>query len=130
MQWENIPLHPREDARGFVINPFEAISAVSGDIQDFHTCSLRSGAVRGNHYHANGEEYILFLGGNYRLATKNMATEKTEEHCFRETTGRLIKISRNVPHAIRNEGEAVLYILCFYVSKDPASIETIRHLIF
>lgn len=109
------------------MNPFDEIRAKAGDVRSFHVCSLNKGAVRGNHYHENGEEYILFLGGNFRLVTEDMATgEKIDRH-FGESDGRLTKINRRVAHAIKNEGEEPLYLLCFYVLEDPIQIDTIRH---
>jgi len=120
-------LNLREDERGFVLNLFSEIQAASGEIREFHVCSLNKGAVRGNHYHENAEEYILVLGGEARLALKNPDEINKTERWIKGETVELLKINRNTAHAIRNEGETPLYILCFYVSKDPVDIKTVRH---
>ena len=104
MNFQLLPLDRHEDERGFVLNLFEKISESSGDIQNFHTCSLKKGAIRGNHYHENLEEYILFLGCNFRLVTEDIASQKRQEHCSKGQDGQLIKINRNVAHAISNDG--------------------------
>ncbi len=119
------PLERYEDARGFVLNLFEEMSIPSGNIRNFHVCSLEKGAIRGNHYHENGEEYILFLGSHYRFITEDVLSGEREA-LFLEDSGRLMKINRKVAHAIRNEGEEPLYLLCFYISKDPLQVKTVR----
>ncbi len=127
MNFQLISLHRHEDKRGVALNPFDEILESYGDIQKFHACSLKKGAVRGNHYHENLEEYILFLGCNFRLLTEDIASQKRQEHYSKGQDGQLIKINRKVAHAIKNEGEETLYILCFYLSKDPVAVETAKH---
>lgn len=124
---QKIDINPHEDARGFVFNIFKDMAISPGDVRDFHVCSMNKDAVRGNHYHKNGDEYIFFLGGNFRLVTRDLNSEANQETCFKDTGGRLIKIDRNTAHAIRNEGDETLYLLCFYVSDIPIQVETIRH---
>ena len=120
-----LPLHLRADERGFALNLFSEIQAESGEIREFHVCSLNEGAVRGNHYHENAEEHILVLGGEALLALKN--PEETDKAERRIRSIELVKINRNTAHAIKNEGQTPLHILCFYVSKEPVDIKTVRH---
>jgi dTDP-4-dehydrorhamnose 3,5-epimerase-like enzyme len=122
-----LPLQRNKDDRGFILNPFEELRVFSGDIQNFHVCSINKDAVRGNHYHENVEEYILFLGRNFRLVMEDIATGEKSNRLFEESDGSLTKINRKVAHAIKNEGEAPLYLLCFYILENPRPIETVRH---
>ncbi|MBI5178454.1 MAG: cupin domain-containing protein [Nitrospinae bacterium] len=114
-----------EDPRGTLVFPLEQARHLrafrAGDARLFHIATLKPGAVRGNHRHPTHVEYILIIGKGGRLVTKERGKIKRMA-----TNGSIVKVPRNVPHAVVNRGKGEVVILCWYGGPARKKIERIR----
>jgi quercetin dioxygenase-like cupin family protein len=59
--WKNVeePLEYHEDKRGTIVDIF-----YKNNIEHVSYVTTKKGSIRGNHYHPNTTQYILFLNGS------------------------------------------------------------------
>ncbi|MFQ5964041.1 MAG: cupin domain-containing protein [Candidatus Scalinduaceae bacterium] len=100
-----------QDDRGWSIKPITDEEIKTGKISEIHMVSMRQGAVRGNHYHINKTEYVLTVGGPFRVVIMDNNTKKKEEKTIVDKT--LLVIPPNVTHAIENIGSNISYLFCY-----------------
>jgi oxalate decarboxylase/phosphoglucose isomerase-like protein (cupin superfamily) len=114
-----------EDARGLLLFPLEhprLIRALkAGNPRLLHIATLKPGAVRGNHRHPSHEEYILIVGAGGRLVTRQGGKIRS-----RKTGNAVVKIPRNVPHAVVNRGKRDIFAVCFYGGPARRDIGRVR----
>jgi len=108
---ELIPLPTRKDDRGWVIAPPPIKGSASVHM---HIPSLRPQAVRGNHYHETYSEAVIILGGKCLVATRNRATDTSEEFIYDGTVKQLIVIPPAITHAFKNIDYRSIYLVCYY----------------
>jgi oxalate decarboxylase/phosphoglucose isomerase-like protein (cupin superfamily) len=114
------------DGRGFSFTaPAEALAFV-GRMSDVHLASTNPGAVRGNHYHLRRREAILVLPGTKWSLHWDEAEASAPQH--REFEGKsavLVLVSPGASHAVRNDGEGLLWLAAISSeSYDPAESVT------
>jgi dTDP-4-dehydrorhamnose 3,5-epimerase-like enzyme len=110
------------DGRGFSFTaPVEALEYV-GRMADVHLASTKPGAVRGNHYHLRRREAIVVLPGVKWSFHWDEGEETAAQH--REFDGSravLVLVARGASHAVRNDGEDLLWLVAISSeSYDPA----------
>jgi len=110
------------DHRGLSFTaPPEALSFV-GRMADVHLASIKPGALRGNHYHLRRREAIVVLPGTRWSLHWDEGQNSTAQH--REFDGGsavLLLISPDASHAMRNDGENILWFLAISSEAyDPA----------
>lgn len=108
-----IKIRTLKDARGRILFPFENKAAKSalldGSAKNIHVATLKPGAVRGNHRHPDHDEFILCVGeGGTFVVRQDGKKRKTK------IGDSLIRIKRNLPHAIVNNGKNDIVLFCFY----------------
>jgi oxalate decarboxylase/phosphoglucose isomerase-like protein (cupin superfamily) len=83
------------------------------------TLELRSGAIRGNHYHKTKEEWLFVLAGCVSLTLKEITAGSSEKILL--NAGDLTFIPPLVAHAfeVQNEGHAIEFAKQRF---DPADI--------
>jgi dTDP-4-dehydrorhamnose 3,5-epimerase-like enzyme len=109
------------DARGFSFTaPAEALAFV-GRMSDVHMASTKPGSVRGNHYHLKRREAIVVLPGT-KWSFHWDEDEKSAQHRdFDGSTAVQILISPGASHAVRNDGDALLWLIAISSETyDPA----------
>jgi oxalate decarboxylase/phosphoglucose isomerase-like protein (cupin superfamily) len=109
------------DARGFSFTaPREAIDFV-GRIADMHLASTAPGAMRGNHYHLRRREAIVVLpGSSWSLHWDDGEGTTAQHRQFDGDTAVLVLVSPGGSHAVRNDGNAPLWIVaCSSETYDP-----------
>ncbi len=105
-----VELADHGDARGYSFSiPAEALAFV-GRMADVHVASIKTGSVRGNHYHLRRREAIVVMPG----ARGSFHWDEGEGTSLqqREFDGEgavLITIEPGASHALRNDGEGVLW---------------------
>lgn len=98
-----------EDGRGWV-RSFNRFSA-----KDLHLASMRPGAVRGNHSHHLSEVISVIDGGGIcEIEVKDEASGKTEVIRV-EDNEETYRISAGIKHTVRNLGDSIIYLVCFYI---------------
>ena len=114
------------DGRGFSFTaPAEALAFV-GRMSDVHLASTKPGAIRGNHYHLRRREAILVLPGTKWSFHWDEAEASAPQH--REFEGKsavLVLVSPGASHAVRNDGEDLLWLAAISSETyDPAESVT------
>jgi len=119
-------LSNRGDARGFSFTaPLQALEYV-GRMADVHLASTKPGAVRGNHYHLKRREAIVVLPGP-RWSFHWDEGDKTaqQQHAFDGSRAVLLLVAPGASHAVRNDGEEVLWLVAISSEQyDPAESVT------
>jgi dTDP-4-dehydrorhamnose 3,5-epimerase-like enzyme len=109
------------DARGFSFTtPPEALTFLER-ILDIHMASTAPGAVRGNHYHLRRREAIVVLPGTpWSFHWDEGDATPAQHRSFDGSSAVLILISPHSSHAVRNDGEALLWLVaCSSETYDP-----------
>jgi dTDP-4-dehydrorhamnose 3,5-epimerase-like enzyme len=122
MKIEIMKLPNTGDGRGFSFTmPPEAINFVAR-IADMHLASTLPGAVRGNHYHLRRREAILLLPGSiWSLHWDEGEGTPAQHRSFDGSSAVLVLVSTGASHAVRNDGEAALWLVgCSSEPYDPS----------
>ena len=105
------------DERGWGLRPLDALPLDVDDVGDLHVVSLRPGAVRGNHVHERGTEWLLVCGGPVVAAWR----EERGPVGRLEIPGEapcLLEIPAGTPHAVKNVSERVLHLVAINDRED------------
>jgi len=115
------------DARGFNFQTPGDTLASFGSMAHLHVSSVKSGAVRGNHYHSRRQECLLVLPGvKWSLYWGESASSASQHRDFAGDKAVLVLIFPGAPHAIRNDGASDLSLVSISTETyDPA--ETVAH---
>jgi dTDP-4-dehydrorhamnose 3,5-epimerase-like enzyme len=99
------------DARGFSFTaPPEALEYV-GRAADVHLASTAPRAVRGNHYHRKGRMAIVVLpGSRWSFHWDEGEGTKSQHRVFNGSGAILILVAPGASHAIRNDGDSMLWM--------------------
>ena len=119
------------DARGLSFTaPAEALAFV-GRMADVHLASTKPGAVRGNHYHLRRREAIVVLAGtkwslHWDEGDPDGSKASPPQHrSFDGSSAVLVLVSPGVSHAVRNDGDNVLWLVAISSETyDPAESVT------
>jgi len=114
------------DGRGSSFTaPSEALAFV-GRMSDVHLASTRPGTVRGNHYHLRRREAIVVLPGtNWSLHWDTGEDSMAEHQSFDGESAVLVLISPGASHAVRNDGDSLLWLVAISSETyDPAESVT------
>ena len=110
------------DGRGFSFTaPAEALAFV-GRMADVHLASTGPGAVRGNHYHLRRREAIVVLpGARWSLHWDEGEGTAAQHRGFDGTGAVLVLVSPGASHAVRNDGDGLLWLVAISSETyDPA----------
>ena len=113
-----------QEPRGWSFAPFtdpELIRQIDVDWIAFHTVSMEPGTIRGNHFHPQVTEWLLFCGGPILLAWQDPDSDRTEKIRIEDNHTYVI-IPPGIKHAIKNLGDDILYLVAFR-SPTPSSGE-------
>ena len=111
------------DERGWGLNPFSACHFIPEGPCDIHVVSLTPGAIRGNHSHTNGTEWMLICGGPARFVSRSITEETVHAMMADGRMPLLMEIPAHVEHAVRNESTEDIYLVVF---SDVSAPETVR----
>lgn len=109
------------DARGWGVRPHAALGRRAEQARECHVVSLRPGAVRGNHLHPVGTEWMLLMGGPVEVAWREPDEPRIRRRSF---DGRpvLVEIPPGTAHAVRSlasSGES--FLVAFSDESQPAA---------
>jgi oxalate decarboxylase/phosphoglucose isomerase-like protein (cupin superfamily) len=119
-----------EDPRGFVFFPWQEGAQEPQDLlRTFHLVSIAPGQVRGNHLHPGHREYLFTFHGAGVLLWEDPPGQVQERLLTGNST--LIRIPPHIPHALRNPGPEILYLLAWRepIEGSPTEPETLRRLL-
>jgi oxalate decarboxylase/phosphoglucose isomerase-like protein (cupin superfamily) len=120
----------QEDLRGFVFFPWqEGVQEPQELLRTFHLISIAPGQVRGNHLHPGHREYLFTFHGMVALLWEDPPGTVQETLLTGRRT--LVRIPPGVPHALRNPGPEILYLLAWRERTEESSAEpeTLRRLL-
>jgi dTDP-4-dehydrorhamnose 3,5-epimerase-like enzyme len=112
----------RGDFRGLSFTvPVEALAFV-GRMADIYLACTNPGAVRGNHYHLRRREAIVVLpGAKWSFHWDEREDSLAEHREFDGSRAVLILLSPGASHAVRNDGDAELWLVAISSETyDPA----------
>jgi dTDP-4-dehydrorhamnose 3,5-epimerase-like enzyme len=114
------------DHRGMSFTAPEAAVAFLGRVLDMHMASTGPGAVRGNHFHLRRREAIVVLpGAAWSFHWDESGDSAAQHRQFDGSKAVLILVSPGASHAVRNDGEGILWLVAFSSeSYDPAESVT------
>lgn len=107
----------RGDERGWGLSVLEALPVDRSEIGDLHVVSLRPGAVRGNHVHRRGTEWLLVCGGPVVAAWRADGGEVGRMEIPGEAPS-LLEIPAGSPHAVKNVADHVIHLVAFNDEED------------
>jgi dTDP-4-dehydrorhamnose 3,5-epimerase-like enzyme len=124
MQIKILELNNNGDARGFSFSPPREALSFLDRIADIHLASTAPGAVRGNHYHVRKHEAIFILpGAAWSLHWDEGEDTPAQHRAFDGANAVLVLVSPGSSHAVRNDGEATLWLVaCSSDPYDPATV--------
>lgn len=102
------------DARGSSFTLPDAARVLGGSVKDLHIMTLRPRCVRGNHFHAEKHERILVIHADKWSVHWDSGPDTEIVH--RTISGKgalLIRVEPHASHAIRNDGDADLWIVAW-----------------
>lgn len=102
-----------------------------GAPKDVHIASIGPGHVRGNHYHVERHELIMVLPHDaWSLHWDTGAETRVSTRTFQESRAVAIAIPPHSSHAIRNDGQALLWLIAASDGLyDPASPDVHRRVV-
>jgi len=107
------------DERGWVANPFR-LPNFPQRFGHLHAVSLEAGAVRGNHLHRTCREWLFIFGGRYSIFWRE--GDEVKRRIMEKEEYFTIEIPPGIVHAVRNEGESVIYLLSY----QDADLDTVK----
>jgi dTDP-4-dehydrorhamnose 3,5-epimerase-like enzyme len=100
------------DARGLSVSVLTSCLAWVQPVQDLHFASIRTGATRGNHFHIGKREAIAVVATDrWSLHWDTGSGTEARHRTFAGDGAVLVEIPPLWAHAIRNEGDADLWIV-------------------
>lgn len=108
----------QEDDRGWVYFPFQQQTLgleIAEMLASCHVIAIASGAVRGQHLHPHHTEWLYLIAGTGTLFWRDR--EDYLQHQHLTPTCRLVVIAPGVPHALRNDGSEMLYLLAWRATR-------------
>ncbi len=106
-----VELPNKSDARGYSFTvPPQALKYV-GKAADVHLASTEPAAVRGNHYHVNSLMAIVVLpGSKWSFHWDEGSDTQLQHRTFEGDAAVLILVAPGASHAVRNDGEKILWV--------------------
>jgi oxalate decarboxylase/phosphoglucose isomerase-like protein (cupin superfamily) len=111
----SLPQYFRREPKGWSFTPFkdpDLTGKIDIDWTTFHTVSMEPGTIRGNHFHPQVTEWLLFCGGPVLLAWQDPDSEAIKKILFKNNET-LVIIPPKVKHAVKNVGDQTLYLVAF-----------------
>jgi dTDP-4-dehydrorhamnose 3,5-epimerase-like enzyme len=105
-------LEAYRDARGWNTHPVDEQKMASGGFANMHLVSIEPGAIRGNHRHFVQTEQTVIIGGPCLFAAVDSAGGERFERVFQSGELFRITIEPELPHAFKNIGGGIVYLLC------------------
>ena len=124
---EIIELENYGDLRGALYNVPNADLQFINKIQNIHFGRIKSGSIRGNHYHHQSKEMLIITySDTWTLAWKEKDSAEISEKDFTGSGTVLIKVKERVVHSVKNTGDRDLEIIA--LSNRESSDTTSRNL--
>ncbi len=107
------------DERGWGLRPLEALPVERAEVEDLHVVSLRPGAVRGNHVHERGTEWLLVCGGPAVAAWRAPGQSEVGRMEIPGDAPYLLEVPAGMEHAVENVGREIIHLVAFSDEAEP-----------
>lgn len=114
------------DDRGWGLNLLAASGRNSKPIGDLHVVSMKPGKIRGNHYHENSTEWVLFMGGKAKLIWREVGCKSINSVMIPGLKPTLYEIPPNVEHAIINEDQHDIYLVSMNDTENRGTVKSTK----
>ena len=103
-------LKKHEDDRGWLTEVLRS-DEIDEKIEQFCVATIKSGKIRGNHYHKRKVEWFCVIRGDAKLLLLNPVDEKKEEMILKGDELKTVEIIPGIAHAIKNIGTEDVYLV-------------------
>lgn len=107
------------DERGWGLRPAAAMPLPWDEVGECHVVSVRPGAVRGNHVHDRGTEWLLICGGPAVVAWRPRGQDEPGRMELPGDAPVLLEIPPGMAHAVENVGAAPIHLVAFNDEAEP-----------
>lgn len=114
------------DDRGWGLDLLTASGRNTKPIGDLHAVSMKPGKIRGNHYHENSTEWILFLGGKAKLIWRKVGGQSINSVIISGLTPTLYEVPPNIEHAIINEDQCDIYLVSMNDMENRGTVKSTK----
>lgn len=107
----------RQDERGWVYFPFQHLDPGWSELeilQSLHVIAITPGQIRGQHLHPQKTEWLYLISGQGTLFWRDEEDFLQRRELL--ANRQLVIIPPGIPHALRNDGPEVLYLLAWRAS--------------
>lgn len=112
VRFYTLPDQYTSDERGWAFFPFQA--NLDRDpwihLPSLHMVQVNPGMIRGNHFHSGTAEWLYAFGGKYQFYWEE--TGQVKSTIF-DKDDHVIYIPQGVAHALKNTGDAPIYVMAF-----------------
>lgn len=102
-------LTPKSDSRGWLIE--NELVRVRREMRHFLVSTSKPGAIRGQHYHTKKREWFLLIRGQAIIFFEDIHTKDRTTIQLTQKKFRMVEITPNVAHAIKNVGKGIMILL-------------------
>jgi len=121
----------KRDARGMSFFPWQGrLHEIRDLLKTFHLISIQPGYIRGNHLHPGHAEWLYPFHGDSLLLWEAAPGQVQEKLISGDQT--LIHVPPGIPHALKNPGPEILYLLAWREEAEGAETaepETVPHVV-
>lgn len=103
-------LKMHSDRRGWFIEMLKA-NKTSKEIKQISVASIKSGEVRGNHYHLNKTEWFLVIGGKAEFYLEDPKTKEKIHFKLSTQKPKVITVFPKIAHAVKNVDNKIIYFI-------------------
>lgn len=124
-------LEDKGDQRGSTFNIPPKLLKFIVKVKNIHVTTLRSGHIRGNHYHSQQCEMLIILHeDNWMFCWDNGKDTQVQNRYFSGQGAVLIEIEPFVSHAIKNVGKKELHIVAITDREyNPLNLDSSKNII-
>lgn len=101
------------DERGMVFEPVDGEALAAGHVRNFHLATMKTGVVRGNHWHKEQTETISVFGSSGLAKFRDMKSGAEENIIVEEGAVCTFTIAPGIAHAVINTGDKEMILACY-----------------
>lgn len=109
MSIRKIPLRLYKDKRGWLIENED--QELKDSMRHFLVSTLKSGQIRGQHYHLKKKEWFLVVKGKVKMVFKDIGNGDIKEINVSERKPEIVVAEPKIAHAFKNIGKTEAIII-------------------
>ncbi len=103
-------LKVHSDERGWLVEVLR-VDKIKKPIKQVYVATIKPGKERGNHYHSKKTEWFFIAEGDADIFLYDLKTKKKKIFKLSSKKPRMIVISPNVVHTVKNSGKKTAFLV-------------------